>query len=312
MPTSVVSLHDQASHTSRRLQPFPGVAGPEPVPQSDRRLAEDSVSASDDQPVAFDFAEPTPPEEPGYRDWFCSRILKSRWITYVVAFYVHWFALLSLSAIYLHLPEQLPPISLDAIFSDDVQLDDSVVAVVETDLLTETTDVLTDDSLTSFDVSELSASTLVPSMDESLLPALPDSMAGVATQMAAAVAAGKPGKDMEATELVPVPSHAVTSGSFSVWAEPANPEPGEPYKIVIQIRIPDGVEKYSVSDLEGVVVGSDGYQKLIPGAARGFLPIQQGRVRMEVHVISADQMVEDTVFVKSRLLREAQRLQIRF
>ena len=42
------------------------------------------------------------------------------------------------------------------------------------------------------------------------------------------------------------------------------------------------------------------------------MPISEGRVRMEVHVISADQMVEDTVFVKSRLLREAQRLQIRF
>ena len=42
------------------------------------------------------------------------------------------------------------------------------------------------------------------------------------------------------------------------------------------------------------------------------MPISEGRVRMEVHVISVDQMGEDTVFVKSRFLREAQRLQIRF
>ncbi len=37
-----------------------------------------------------------------------------------------------------------------------------------------------------------------------------------------------------------------------------------------------------------------------------------GKVQMEVHIVSADEDVEDTVFIRSRLLREAQRLQIRF
>lgn len=312
MPTSVVSTQGKAARTRHNRQPSEGETGRGPFQQSDTGLSVDDPSSHDDRKVVFEFAEPVPAKEPGYREWFYNTVLKSRWTTYVVAFYLHWFALLSLSAIYLHLPEQLPPISLDAIFSDDVPLDDSLVAVVDTDLLADTADVIPDNQMATVDVSTLSASTLVPSMSESLLPALPDAMAGIGALAAAAVAAGKPGEDPDVAQPAPVPAHAVTSGSFSVWAEPANPEPGEPYKIVIQIRIPDGTEKYSVSDLEGVVVGSDGYQKLIPGASRGFLPIRDGRVRMEVHVISADQMVEDTVFVKSKMLREAQRLQIRF
>lgn len=312
MPTSIVAINGKAARSKPSPQFSEHNAGTERLQQSEPQLSVDCSTSERDQEVVFQFAEPSPAMEPGYREWFCNTILKSRWTTYVVAFYLHWFALLSLSAIYLHMPEQLPPISLDAIFSDDLPLDDSIAAVVETDLLTETTDVVQDDQMATVDVSSLAASTLVPSINESLLPALPDAMSGIAAQAAATLEAGEPGKDMEAAELAHVPSHAVTSGSFSVWAEPANPEPGEPYKIVIQIRIPDGTEKYSVSDLEGVVVGSDGYQKLIPGSARGFLPIRDGKVRMEVHVISADQMVEDTVFVKSRLLREAQRLQIRF
>jgi hypothetical protein len=309
MSTSLLSQNGKAARSKHMPQPLECEAESQHLQQPEAvRQADCKPSSDGNQEVAFEFAEPAPPEEPSYAEWFYNTILKSRWTTYVVAFYLHWFALLSLSAIYLHMPEQLPPISLDAVFSDDLPLDDSLVAVVETDLLADTTDILLDNQLITSDVSALTASTL----NESLPPALPDLMTGISAVAAAAVTAGKPVDPVPAMQPVNVPAHAVTSGSFSVWAEPANPEPGEPYKIVIQIRIPDGTEKYSMSDLEGVVVGSDGYQKLIPGAARGFLPIREGRVRMEVHVISEDQMVEDTVFVKSRLLREAQRLQIRF
>lgn len=312
MPTRLVPASGKAARTKHSRQPFNGETRPDQLQQADTRFSADGLSASDEQQVAFEFAEPVFPEEPGYREWFCNTILKSRWTTYLVAFYLHWFALLSLSALYLHLPEQLPPVSLHAIFSDDLPLDDSLVAVVDTDLLADTADALAYNQTATVNVLTLSASTRIPSMNESLLPAIPDAMAGIGSMAAAAAAAGKPGDDPNVAQPAPVPAYAVTSGSFSVWAEPANPEPGEPYKIVIQIRIPDGTEKYSVSDLQGVVIGSDGYQKLIPGASRGYLPIRDGRVRMEVHVISADQMVEDMVFVKSRMLREAQRLQIRF
>ena len=89
-------------------------------------------------------------------------------------------------------------------------------------------------------------------------------------------------------------------------------DPGKPYKIIVQIRMPDGTERDSLADLEGVVVGSDGYQKMIPGNLRGFLPVQDGHVRLEVHIVSADEKVQDTVFVRSKVLREAQKLQLRF
>ena len=111
---------------------------------------------------------------------------------------------------------------------------------------------------------------------------------------------------------VSLPRNAVSAGSFSVWTVPDNPDPGEPYKIIVQIRLPDGTQKYSVADLEGVVVGSYGYQKMIPGNVRGFLPVQDGHVRFEVHIVSADENVQDTVFVRSKVLREAQKLHLRF
>ena len=109
-----------------------------------------------------------------------------------------------------------------------------------------------------------------------------------------------------------MPPSAVTLGNFSVWTEPDNPDPGEPYRIVIQIRLPEGTRVYPVSDMEGMVVGSDGYRKLIPGSTGGTLPIQAGFVRHYVPVVSADEKVEDTIFIRSEMLKETQKLLIRF
>ena len=101
-------------------------------------------------------------------------------------------------------------------------------------------------------------------------------------------------------------------GTFRSGQSPTIHNPAPHTKIIVQIQLPEGTERYSVSDLEGIVVGSDGCQKQIPGAIRGYLPVIENSVRLEVPIVSADANVRDTVFVRSKLLREAQRLRITF
>ena len=108
------------------------------------------------------------------------------------------------------------------------------------------------------------------------------------------------------------PMQAIQEGSFSVWTEPAQPDPGEPYRIIIQIALPDGLDRYNVADLEGVVVGSDGYRKPIPGNKRGFLKIVDGFARFIIPIVSADEHVRDTIYLRSRLLKETQKLVLEF
>jgi len=108
------------------------------------------------------------------------------------------------------------------------------------------------------------------------------------------------------------PAQAIREGSFSVWTDPPHPKPGESYRLIIQVKLPPHVNSYSVTDLQGVVVGSDGYRKPIPGFMKGDLPIVNGYVRLAVPIVSADKKVCDTVFIRSKLLRETQKLLVEF
>lgn len=265
-------------------------------------MAHESVESPDEQ------KDTTPAQqEPTYSEWFYERFLKTRSATFVFAFYLHLLLLLLMATVYLAAPESLTPFSFNAILSDEEYSDTGYVDLAEAEL------DFSEMEMSSVDpeVSDLAVSTELPIVAESTMVALPSMFqTGEASSTAAAVAVGGPAANNNAQHRVP--AGAITAGSFSVWTVPDNPDPGEPYKIVIQMRVPDGTDKYSISDLEGVVVGSDGYQKMIPGGLKGFLPVINGKVQMEVHIVSADEDVEDTVFIRSRLLREAQRLQIRF
>ena len=265
-------------------------------------VANESAASQDEQ-------KDTSParQEPTYSEWFYEKFLKTRSATFIFAFYLHLLLLLLMATVYLAAPEALAPFSFNAILSDEEYSDTGYVDLAEAEL------DFSEMEMSSVDpeVSDLAVSTELPIVAESTMVTLPSMFqSGEASSTAAAVAVAGPAPNDNAQHRVP--AGAVTAGSFSVWTVPDNPDPGEPYKIVIQMRVPDGTDKYSISDLEGVVVGSDGYQKMIPGGLRGFLPVINGRVQMEVHIVSADEDVEDTVFIRSRLLREAQRLQIRF
>ncbi len=262
--------------------------------------------------VGFTFSDPERPPEPAYGDWFRETIMQSRWLTLFAAFYLNWIAILALAAVFLHAPIEFRSVTLNAVISDSELQDISSVEFIDTEAelsvaedVTQTTDSLA-----------LNASTLLPSLDLQNLDVMPDALAAMASITAAAEATASKSRNELAPKaskpLANLPRNAVSAGSFSVWTVPDNPDPGEPYKIIVQIRLPDGTQKYAVADLEGVVVGSDGYQKMIPGNVRGFLPVQDGHVRFEVHIVSADENVQDTVFVRSKVLREAQKLQLRF
>ncbi|MFM8725166.1 MAG: hypothetical protein ACKON9_08565, partial [Planctomycetaceae bacterium] len=82
---------------------------------------------------------------------------------------------------------------------------------------------------------------------------------------------------------IPVDGLAVTKGSFTAFTIPAAPQPRQSYSIVIEVKLPDDVKKYRVSDLSGKVRGTDGYEQKLPydtrtpGAA-GY-PVPGGSIR---------------------------------
>ena len=274
--------------------------------------AAETAQASGAIPLVF--VEPVICAQQTYTEWLQERLKQSRLMTYFVTFWVHWMAVLCMGALFFSEPVEFPPITLNAIFSEDEPDHDVLLEYVDLSLEIPSHELAaTPDAVLNSETLAMSVPS--PTLDEVSLVTLPGAILALAsnsernTQPAESI---EPVEHKANSKPMVVPRHAVAAGSFVVWTEPENPDPGEPYRIVIQIRLPAGTERYSVTDLEGVVVGSDGYQKLIPGPLRGFLPVQDGIVKLEVHIVSADKNVQDTVVIRSKLLREAQRLKIQF
>ena len=148
-----------------------------------------------------------------------------------------------------------------------------------------------------------------------------------------------------------VPENAVTAGSFTAFTTPTfnqsfprrfgrpEPEPGDaplpaqPYYITIQIKVPEGTKRYPLSDLSGVVVGTDSYQLTFPyDRFRGnqpsvfvmsrngervrprgaHVPVVDGVVQLVVLIPGARALVKDVIQVESKMLEEAQTLELVF
>ena len=127
---------------------------------------------------------------------------------------------------------------------------------------------------------------------------------------------------------------AVTKGSFTAWTSPARPQPRESYRIIIEVRLPEGLERYRLSDLSGDVRGTDTFQRRIPLDKRPqfkstsfytdednkLRPISGGevvkvrgnRVQLVVLIPGAASQIKDTIKIKSRRLREEQELELVF
>ncbi|MEP3479167.1 MAG: hypothetical protein ABJZ55_07975 [Fuerstiella sp.] len=124
---------------------------------------------------------------------------------------------------------------------------------------------------------------------------------------------------------VPTSGFAVTKGSFTAWTVPEVPEPGQTYRIVIQVKLPDKVETYRLSDLIGKVTGTDGYVQGIPydrdkrfavsytdadkkeviiESRTERIDVRNNKIQLVVIVPGARRMVKDTIKIKSKRLRE--------
>lgn len=261
-----------------------------------------------DSGLCFRFSEPACVPAQSYAQWFRATILRSRWLSWFATLYVHWLIVLLLAVLIVHGPEQLNAMVLNCAFSlpestDIVQI--PLPEIVLNPVSAPHEQPISERLAVSDRVAELSAA--VPSVDAELV--IPAGVLALAKPASDSPATSAPAEEQHA---LPTPPSAVILGNFSVWTEPDNPDPGQPYRIVIQIRLPEGTRVYPVSDLEGVVVGSDGYRKPIPGSTSGTLPIQGGSVRYYVPVVSADEKVEDTILIRSKMLKETQKLLIRF
>ncbi|MCH2202288.1 MAG: hypothetical protein MK102_09980 [Fuerstiella sp.] len=136
---------------------------------------------------------------------------------------------------------------------------------------------------------------------------------------------------------IPEGGLAVTRGSFTAWTDPANPETGELYQIIIEIRLPDETKRYKVSDLSGTVKGTDGHRQRLPFDRRYFLSsrvtggaepeivtkrtivdVTGRKLQLAIKVPGArvryidGRPVQDTIRIKSRKLREEQELVLVF
>jgi hypothetical protein len=108
----------------------------------------------------------------------------------------------------------------------------------------------------------------------------------------------------------PAPAHAVESGNFLVWSEPMMPIAGEPYSVFVRIRVPDRITRYPRSDLTGIVIGSDGYQKLIRDTRDGFLPLVGHTATIVIPIVGATRPEADTLILRSRLLKQQKTIRL--
>lgn len=131
---------------------------------------------------------------------------------------------------------------------------------------------------------------------------------------------------------VPESGFAVTKGSFTAWTDPERPAPGEFYQIIIEIRLPDDVERYRITDdLSGFVTGTDRYRQRLPYDSRSplaarvtggaaYQPVTRNmtlkitgkKLQLAVRVPGARRLVKDRIRIKSRKLNEEQELVLVF
>lgn len=262
---------------------------------------------SSDTAGEYRVLEPVPKAEESYGDWFGRVIVRNRWMSLFTTFYVHWIAALLMAAILVHGPEQAARLLLNATFAEDVDPEpeefEVIVPLVDRGHVAERPQP----AVTAFQENALQESN--PDLAQEVMSEVIPENNGRST---AATEQSMHPSHQRTVAATDAPSDAVSSGSFSVWTEPSEPVAGKPYRIIIQVRLPESVEGYTVSDLQGVVVGSDGYRKTIPGAMTGPLPVENGYARLIIPIVSADARVRDTVYIRSALLKETQKLLLQF
>jgi len=101
--------------------------------------------------------------------------------------------------------------------------------------------------------------------------------------------------------------------------------------IVIRIKTPERSRTYRITDLSGELVGTDGYRlgipidrshpdktvtekggRLVPVRSSDKLRVVKGHVQIMVKVPGAPSLVRDMIELRSKMLKEEQKLEIVF
>ncbi|QDT39585.1 hypothetical protein [Stratiformator vulcanicus] len=129
-------------------------------------------------------------------------------------------------------------------------------------------------------------------------------------------AAGLGKSEREELGLAKPGGNAITKGNFTAWTDPEDPKPLEPYVIFIEIKLPEKLrkkmKKYPKADLSGFVIGTDTYQQPVPGPGMPALPIKGNIVQLSVIVPGSYELVQDTIVIRSKMLKEQQILKLTF
>jgi hypothetical protein len=113
----------------------------------------------------------------------------------------------------------------------------------------------------------------------------------------------------------------ITKGSFTVWADPADPRPGQRYELHLEVSVSDSVGAYHCRDLTGFVSGTDRFYLSIPDYCRGgnfFVGKRPAAIKgksvyhYRFHIPGAAASVRDTIEVQSKVLNEHQSIQVSF
>ncbi|MEZ6122736.1 MAG: hypothetical protein R3C49_06105 [Planctomycetaceae bacterium] len=288
-------------------------SSPEPSKAAGQKKSSSVATSPETIPLQLPlaFVEPPPPEIESYGAWFRRVIVRNRWMTWFTTFYIHWLLLLSLAAIIVHGPDETARLLLNAAFSQEQPPETETFEFTPSEPQPVAEESTADDQEAQ-PVIPMNVEERMLDLDVGVLDTVASEEASESSSTETSHQTEEPHSSPLTTAVDRSPPTAVCEGSFSVWAEPSNPRPGEAYRIIIQIRLPDGLNEYKVSDLEGVVVGSDGYRKPVPGHLQGELPIVDGYARLAVPIVSGDKRVRDTVYIRSRLLKETQKLEIDF
>ncbi len=262
----------------------------------------------------------TPDDESDERDWKQRTIDWLRGVaaeSYGASLLVHALLLFCMSLYIFHLQDDNNAIALTA--SDANSLPTEFEEIVALQL----------DSAGNAEETALPQNQTLPFQTDPLLA----SDAAVDITKYAGSGEGQQGDD--ATGLLfqmPSGGKVVSAGSFTAWTVPKDPAPGEDYKIVIMIRVPEKHRRYRVSDLSGSVTGTDGFSLEVPfgkfrnrygtriqrstelvfPSRRDSARVIDGKVQIVIDVPGATRLVEDTIELKSRMLKEDQTLKIEF
>ncbi|RZA16372.1 MAG: hypothetical protein EOP10_24670 [Proteobacteria bacterium] len=111
---------------------------------------------------------------------------------------------------------------------------------------------------------------------------------------------------------VPQPDNAVKKGSFVAWTIPSNPLPFDLYVIHIEISYPK-INELNRSDISGNIIGTDYYSQNIGFTISDVRWDKVGdKAILEIAVPGGEELVSDTINIKSKALNESQTLNIIF